>query len=97
MRVYKFSSTATETPTMQVENPIQFLKDKFTQGGCAFGIDHLKRDGVYKLSGWIYDFNPFMNTYLVKQYDSWSEYKAPNKTLLRNTIYGRITKIVQIN
>ena len=97
MRVYKFSSSATNTPTIQIENPTQWVREKFAQGNCGFGVDHLKRDGVYKLSGWVYDFNPFMNTYLVKQYGSWQEYKAPNKTLLRGTIYGRISQIIQIN
>jgi hypothetical protein len=95
VNVYKFSSSATEKPTLEISNPLEFLNSKY-QKGCFFGLDTLQRSGIYKLQGWIYDFKPFLNRYLVKQYGSWTEYYAPNKTKLRATIYGRIQEIHQI-
>jgi hypothetical protein len=94
VRCYAFSETATEKPPMEIENPKQFLTDKYDRG-CFFGLDNLQKFGCYKLSGWSYDFRPFLKRFVVKQYDSWQEYFAPNKTLLRRSIYGTIQKIVE--
>lgn len=95
VNAYAFSATATEQPTITVDDPKSFLKKKY-QRGCFFGLDNLHRSGIYKLSGWAYDFRPFMKKFLVKQYGSWQEYWAPNKTALRNSIYGRIDAIQEI-
>jgi hypothetical protein len=95
INIFKFSATATETPTKTIDNPIDFLKSKYTKG-YIFGLDNLQRQGIYKLMGWAYDFRPLLKKYIVKQYGGWQEYYAPNKTLLRQTIYGRIDKIVEI-
>ena len=42
---------------------------------------------------------PPMNNvgYIVKQYGHWAEYKATDKTALRNFLYGRIDSIVELN
>ena len=96
LQVWKFSNTATETPTISIDSPKDFLKSKYTKG-YIFGLDNLQRGGVYRLMGWAYDFKPYLRKYLVKQYGQWQEYYAPNKTSLRNTIYGRIDKIQEIN
>lgn len=92
---WKFSETATDTPTMHIDNPEEFLKRKYATAH-VFGVDNLKQSGIYKLMGWAYDFRPYLKKYLIKQYDHWQEYYAPNKTTLRATIYGRIDKIVEI-
>lgn len=94
---YKFSKTATSNKAdiLKGITPIEFLKGKYDRG-CIFGIDRLHRSGHYRLMGWSYDFTPFMKQYVVKQYDSWQEYWAPNKTLLRKSLYGKIQKIVEI-
>lgn len=96
MQIYKFTTTATESPTIKIENPKDFLKSKYTKG-CIFGLDNLQKIGMYKLMGWAYDFRPYLKRYVVKQYDQWNEYYAPNKTSLRATIFGRIDKILEIN
>ena len=44
-----------------------------------------------------YDFKPFLKRILVKQYGTWSEYFAPNKTKLRKCLYGRIDEMVYLN
>lgn len=94
---YKFSSTATsEKPDiLNGETPEEFLKGKY-DGGLVFGLDNLHKSGRYRIHGWIFDFTSFMKNYVVKQYDSWQEYWAPNKTLLRKSLYGRIDKIVEV-
>lgn len=75
--------------------PIDFLMERYSSKfGC--GLDELKSTGRYKLLGWSYDFKPYLKRFLVKRYGSWSEYFAPNRTLLRKCIFGRINKIVEL-
>jgi hypothetical protein len=59
-------------------------------------IDLLKY-GTYKLSGWEFKFDT-LNKYLVKVYDQWHEYYAPNETLLREAINdNQIQRIVLLD
>ncbi len=46
--------------------------------------------------GWMFDFSDVLNTYLVSQYGRWQEYKAVDKTALRNILFGKIDKIVKL-
>ena len=46
--------------------------------------------------GWRISFNDVLKTYLVKQYDRWTEYNAIDTTSLRNMICGKIDRIVEI-
>lgn len=46
--------------------------------------------------GWSFDFSDILKTFVVKQYGSWTEYKAIDKTALRKMLYGRIDKIVEV-
>lgn len=55
------------------------------------------RNGTYKQGGWLFDFNNYLKTYLVKQSDRWEEYKAFDKTSLRTILYGTIQRIVEID
>jgi hypothetical protein len=98
MKAYKFSDTATPDPPdiLQGRTEMDFLKSKYDKG-CIFGLDHLQKMGSYKLMGWCFNFTPFMNKYLVKQNGYWEEYFAPNNSMLRKSIYGKIQKIVKIN
>jgi len=93
LQSYAFSSTATPTAPniLGTQTITEFLKTKYGKG-CIFGIENLHK-GYYKLAGWCFDFNPYLKTYLVKQYGQWAEYKAPNKTLLRRSLYGKVDKI----
>ena len=72
---------------------IEFLESKYTRG-CIF--DNHNHKGYYLYMGWCYNFLPYLKTYLVKQQGNWQEYKAPNKTLLRRSLYGKIEKIIEI-
>lgn len=94
MRVYKFSTSATETaPDITAGHLIKQMKDG---SRYTFGNDDLLRDGVFKLNGWAFDLREELNQYLVKQYGSWQEYYAPNKTSLRALVYGRIDTIREL-
>lgn len=93
--ITKFSTSATETPTMGLFNPKDFLIQKY-ENRFDFGASELIRTGVFKLAGWKYNFRPFLKRYLVKQYGNWIEYYAPNRTLLRKAIYGRIDELVEL-
>jgi hypothetical protein len=59
-------------------------------------IDNLKNYGHIKNMGYLYNAKDYLKKYLVKQYGQWSEYYAPNKTLLRKSTFGRIDKIIEI-
>lgn len=48
------------------------------------------------LSGYRFDFSEILKTYIVKQYGSYQEYRAIDKTSLRAMIYGRIDKIIEV-
>jgi hypothetical protein len=67
-----------------------------------YGVGHhtnlhdLRRHGYIKSMGYLYILKPFLKNYLVKQFDSWIEYYAPNKTLLRKSLSGKIDKIIEI-
>lgn len=47
------------------------------------------------LGGYCFDFSEVLQTYIVKQYGSYQEYKATDKTSLRAILYGRIEKIIE--
>ena len=48
------------------------------------------------LQGYRFGFEDVLKTYLVKQYDSWHEYNAPDKTSLKTIVYGKIEQIAEI-
>ena len=48
------------------------------------------------LMGYRFDFADVLRKFLVNQYGQRNEYHAPDKTSLRNTLYGRINQIVEI-
>ena len=49
------------------------------------------------LMGYRFGFEDVLKSYIVKQYGSWAEYTAPDKTSLRSIIYGRIDQIAEIS
>ena len=82
----------TKRPT--IEDPKTFLKKAYVRFFTNNG--NLIRYGHYKLMGYRYDFKPYLKKYLYKQYGDWREAYAPNKTLLRQVIGGRIEKIIEV-
>ncbi|WP_159732078.1 molybdenum ABC transporter ATP-binding protein [Sphingobacterium sp. 18053] len=49
------------------------------------------------LMGYRFGFEDILKTYVVKQYGSWAEYNAPDKTSLKRIVYGRIDQIAEIS
>lgn len=80
----------TLTPSL----PLDFLKRAYVR--YFTNNENLIRYGHYKLMGFVYDFKPYLKKYLYKQYGSWSEAYAPNKTLLRSVLGGKIDKIIEL-
>jgi len=64
--------------------------------GCNFFLNEVSRNGSAKLMGYRYDLKPFLNKYLCKQYGQWNEYFAPNKTMIRRSVYGNVDKIIEV-
>lgn len=93
--IFPFSDTAIENAPdiLKGLSVADWLKGEYTRHNF-YGLDNLKRYGYYKLAGWLYQFN--MPKFLVKQYGEWHEYYAPNKTCLRNALFGRIEKIIEL-
>lgn len=74
--------------------PVDFLEKAYVRG---YTNNHdLISYGYYKLLGYLYDFRPYLKKYLFKQYGSWHEAYAPNKTKLRSVIDGKIDKIIEL-
>ena len=97
LKAFKFSASATsEQPhILQGLTPKHFLKLKYSEYN-NFGLDNLKKTGTYKMNGWVFDFTPYMKKFVVKQYDSWSEMWAMDKTAIRSSSAGHIDQIVEI-
>ena len=49
------------------------------------------------LSGYYFNFSDVLKTYIVKQYGSYQEYTAIDKTSLRAMLIGKIDKIIEVN
>lgn len=47
--------------------------------------------------GWKVDFSDVLKCFVYKHYGSWYEIYAIDKTSIRKSIYGTITKIVQVD
>ncbi len=78
-------------PTLEAKSFLERAYQRFYTNN-----DNLLRYGHYKLMGYRYDFKPFLKKFLYKQYGEWREVFAPNKTILRKVIYGKIDKIIEI-
>ena len=61
--------------------------------------ENIKNNSYFRTSiplmGYRFDFADVLRKYLVNQYGQWSEDDAPDKTSLRNALYGTINKIIK--
>lgn len=81
----------------QAARPVRtFDLNTIYDNGCHTFFNEVSRNGRAKVMGYSYDLTPLLKSYVVKQYDRWQQYYAPNKTLLRRALYGTIQKIVEI-
>jgi len=79
--------------TLSPSLPLDFLKKAYVR--FFTNNENLLKYGHYKLMGYVYDFKPYLKLYAYKQYGTWYEAYAPNKTLLRSVLGGRIDKIIE--
>lgn len=74
--------------------------DKLTRDEKNWITENVNHNTYFKsavpLSGWRFDFSDILKTYVVKQYGSYQEYRAIDKTSLRTILYGRIERIIEI-
>lgn len=92
MFVYKFSECASETaPEITMEQVLANYKS-----GTSITAHDLIFSGVIRRAGWCFDFRNDLRQYVYKQYGMWHEAYAPNKTLLRKNVGGRVERIVDI-
>lgn len=74
--------------------------DKLTRDEKNWITENVNHNTYFKsavpLSGWRFDFSDVLKTYVVKQYGSYQEYRAIDKTSLRTMLYGRIERIIEI-
>ena len=74
--------------------------DTITRDEKNWITEQVNRNTYFKsaipLSGWRFDFSDVLKTYVVKQYGSYQEYRAIDKTSLRTMLYGRIERIIEI-
>lgn len=92
IRVFDFTSQAKEERKLSITDPESFLKNQFSLSYLPTIAD----TGIYRNAGWAYDFRPYLNRYVVCQYNNWQAYYCLNKTLLRKLIPGRVQEIVEI-
>ena len=93
MYVYDFTGHAKEQDKRDFD--FEYIKKFFNNKGGSTAHE-VMTTGCVKFLGWKYVFHDELKKYVVKQYGSWHEYFAPNKTLLRKALYGRVERIVQI-
>lgn len=98
-----------EVPTLDElkGSKVYILREKLNNGGRMnreekdWLTEKVNSNAYFKsavpLQGWRFDFSDILRTYMVKQYGHWAEYKATDKTALRNFLYGRIDNIVELN
>ena len=74
--------------------------DKLSRAEKNWLAEAVNRNAYFKravpLMGYRFGFEDILKTYVVKQYGSWAEYNAPDKTSLRSIVYGRIDQIAEI-
>ena len=95
-----------ELATLQ-KAKVYLLREKLTKGEKLnraeknWLAEAVNRNAYFKravpLMGYRFGFEDVLKSYIVKQYGSWAEYNAPDKTSLRSIIYGRIDQIAEIS
>ena len=93
---YKFTETDATNPFKDDETSVyEFLKSKYNKN-FSFGIENIKRHGVYKLLGWCLDLRPYLKKFYVKQYDHIEDVYARTKTDIYKSTFGKIQNIVEV-
>ena len=100
VRIYPFCEngrifmTESNLPSTQSEEYAKNRLREIYADGCHSQLMNLLRDGREYWHGVVYDYRPFLQKILVKQYGQWSEYYAPSKNALRRVLTGEIQGMV---
>ncbi len=86
---------------------VYLLKEKLNKGGKMnraeknWLAENVRSNSYFRtavpLMGYRFDFSDVLKKFVVKQYDHWFEYYAPDKTSLRSVLFGRIQEIVEVH
>jgi hypothetical protein len=88
---YPFVSHVDQSALPRIEDVKDFLAKQYSGSYSTFYMS-----GCYKSLGYLYDFRPFLKRFVYKQYGTWSEAYAPNKTALRRVVHGKIDEIFEV-
>ena len=94
MEYYKFNPKAPDIEKSPYD--LEYVIDLYKKSGYSLNLQQLVSSGCIRLAGWCFNFTMDLRHFVFKQYGQWSEGYAPNKTLLRKAVHGRIDKIVEI-
>jgi len=75
---------------------LEYVIDLYKKSGYSHNLQQLISSGCITSGGWCFNFTMDLRHFVFKQYNHWSESYAPNKTMLRKAVHGRIDKIVEI-
>ena len=91
---WKFSECAEKEPIIKgtIEN---FLKEKL-QNPLSFGHINLRKDGIYRLHGWAFDFRGYLKRYVFKTNYGLEEGYFINKTNVRKVARTKVLWIQDI-
>lgn len=63
--------------------------------------EELNRTNYFKyaipVQGWAFGFSDVIRLFLVSQHNTWTEYRAVDKTALRSILHGKVDRIVEID
>lgn len=87
-------------------NPAYLLRKKLNDGRKmtredkdyltkAVNTNTYSKSGI-PVMGWLFNFSDVLRQFLVRQYGQWQEYRAVDKTALRNFLFGKIEAMYEI-
>lgn len=72
------------------------LASIYNNGSHTSFVD-VSHTGIERTGGVSINYRYYLKKILVKQYDRWQEYYAPNKTTLRKCLYGNIQSMLYLD
>jgi hypothetical protein len=95
-KTFKVTGTPFVSHVDQAARPEHTFDFNAIYGTGYHGFFHeVSRNGRAKIMGYSYNLKPYLKSYIVLQHGNWQEYLAPNKTLLRCALHGRIDRIIE--
>ncbi len=108
MKIWKFNKQSDATMEVISNSKAYLLREKIDKGDKLTRdeknwITEQVNGSCYTFGrtsipilGWAIDFSDILKRYVCKQYGNWFEISGTDKTAVREHIYGRIDKIMEI-